>query len=79
MAGIGSDGMVICNEADDCKLCDGLEAEIECLRAEVERLKARAGIKSLTTQLGECDSDCATQRGGTCTCGAREFKAKFGG
>lgn len=36
------------------------------------------GIGHLTAALGECDSDCATQRGGACTCGARKFREKFG-
>lgn len=41
-------------------------------------LTAKEKLDNLTFALGECDSDCAIHEGHACTCGAVEFKSKFG-
>jgi hypothetical protein len=47
-------------------------------RARGRPLTAKEHLDNLTQAIGECDSDCASQRGIYCDCGAREFQAKFG-
>lgn len=41
-------------------------------------LTAKEQLDNLTAAIGECDTDCASHAGAPCTCGAVEFKAKFG-
>jgi len=65
-------------------ILDEMKAKLDALIEQRNRqrgrpLTAAEQLANLTFALGECDSDCASQRQENyCDCGARKFRAKFG-